>query len=514
MVARVPAHAHSWRRRQRHAVEKISSRPYPSWLVRGQVERRSWNDPELDEAFFRRGVPVVLTGGCPLSKELVGLWNFSYFCEHNCGGYRHFAVHYAPRSTTRFNRFYGEGLGKGGVLGLSFREFAERIRASSDTRYYLQSAVVWGKAAGSRDRKSAPGGEIDADGTEKLHHGPYGDKMASDLQNKIDWRWLTKVCKACGNKGIESVSLWAGHGGGATPIHYDMSDNFMCMLQGRKQILLFPPSDAFQLYPYRMDHPMDAFAQVDVESPDVNRFPSCSRLRGLETTLHPGEVLWLPANYWHFVKQLDEGQENISLNYWIGSTKAIREETLLRAERLARSLPPPTLEDVINSSMASLAVATHTAASKKRKQQQDVRDDELLASGGRDLSVAGGSSASIDEDREWFANWDDSGRRCVFKARELETECREHFGGDAAKACQFLSKLAEGADAPKGGEWPVNSAEHLFATQLRFKLVATLGLEQGNALLRAMARDGRLHPGLAPKVGKDAVSTVQQVTAR
>ena len=171
-------------------------------------------------------MPVVLTGGCPLSKELVGLWNFSYFCEHNCGGYRHFAVHYAPRSTTRFNRFYGEGLGKGGVLGLSFREFAERIRASGDTRYYLQSAVVWGKAAGSRDRKSAPGGEIDADGTEKLHHGPYGDKMASDLQNKIDWRWLTKVCKACGNKGIESVSLWAGHGGGATPIHYDMSDNF------------------------------------------------------------------------------------------------------------------------------------------------------------------------------------------------------------------------------------------------------------------------------------------------
>ena len=58
-VARAPAHAQSWRRRQRHAVEKISSRPYPSWLIRGQVERRSWNDPELDEAFFRRGVPVA-----------------------------------------------------------------------------------------------------------------------------------------------------------------------------------------------------------------------------------------------------------------------------------------------------------------------------------------------------------------------------------------------------------------------------------------------------------------------
>ena len=80
-------------------------------------------------------------------------------------------------------------------------------------------------------------------------------------------------------------------------------------------------------------------------------------------------------------------------------------------------------------------------------------------------------------------------------------------GGDAAKACQFLSKLAEGADAPKGGEWPVNSEEHLFATQLRFKLVATLGLEQGNALLRAMARDGRLHPGLAPPLGKAVVGT-------
>ena len=38
---------------------------------------------------------------------------------------------------------------------------------------------------------------------------------------------------------------------------------------------------------------MVSYAMVDVERPDIDRFPALRRARGLECTLHPGEVLWL-----------------------------------------------------------------------------------------------------------------------------------------------------------------------------------------------------------------------------
>jgi hypothetical protein len=35
-----------------------------------------------------------------------------------------------------------------------------------------------------------------------------------------------------------------------TPCHYDSLSNFLAQLQGKKSILLFPPSETFNLYPY------------------------------------------------------------------------------------------------------------------------------------------------------------------------------------------------------------------------------------------------------------------------
>ena len=47
----------------------------------GPIERRRWDDPEVD-SLIRRGIPVILTGGCPLASNLVGRWTFSYLKKH------------------------------------------------------------------------------------------------------------------------------------------------------------------------------------------------------------------------------------------------------------------------------------------------------------------------------------------------------------------------------------------------------------------------------------------------
>lgn len=99
-----------------------------------------------------------------------------------------------------------------------------------------------------------------------------------------------------------------------TPCHYDKSDNFLMQVLGTKRVLLFPPDESFRLYPYPVGHPLDTFAMVDVEHPNMERFPLCTGLRGREVLLRPGDILHIPRFWWHHVGQ---GQgDNISVNFW------------------------------------------------------------------------------------------------------------------------------------------------------------------------------------------------------
>ena len=55
-------------------------------------------------------------------------------------------------------------------------------------------------------------------------------------------------------------------------MHFDALSNFFTQLVGRKAVLVFPPSQSFNVYPHARTHPMDTYAQVDVEEPDLDRF--------------------------------------------------------------------------------------------------------------------------------------------------------------------------------------------------------------------------------------------------
>lgn len=118
-------------------------RPYPSWLVKAQVERRRWDDPEV-AAFLKRGEPIVVTD-LPLCQRLVNRWTYDYVAKHHEGTA---STHFVPRTTTRVTRFYGDGAGEGGILSMRFRDFVEVARKNERLvqptwRYYLQMLLMW-----------------------------------------------------------------------------------------------------------------------------------------------------------------------------------------------------------------------------------------------------------------------------------------------------------------------------------------------------------------------------------
>ena len=63
-----------------------------------------------------------------------------------------------------------------------------------------------------------------------------------------------------------------------------------------------------------------------------------------------------------------------------------------------------------------------------------------------------------------------------------------------AKVGGVLSALAYGVDS----SWPRDSPGVHIASQVRHHLLTVLGEKRAAAVLRGVARNGRLHPGLAP----------------
>ncbi|XP_028991592.1 HSPB1-associated protein 1 homolog isoform X1 [Betta splendens] len=119
-----------------------------------------------------------------------------------------------------------------------------------------------------------------------------------------------------GRDGKEST-LWIGTEGANTPCHMDSYGcNLVLQVQGRKRWHLFPPEDTANLYPTRIPYEESSvFSRVDVLRPELGRFPAFRRARPHVVTLQPGQVLYVPRHWWHYVQSVDP--ITVSVNSWI-----------------------------------------------------------------------------------------------------------------------------------------------------------------------------------------------------
>lgn len=115
--------------------------------------------------------------------------------------------------------------------------------------------------------------------------------------------------------------IWAGNQT-VVPAHFDHSDNLACVLAGQRTFTLFPPEQATNLYigPLQGAPTGAALSLVDILAPDFTRFPryATALKAAQQATLQPGEVLFLPALWWHHVQATTDF--NLLVNYWWGGS--------------------------------------------------------------------------------------------------------------------------------------------------------------------------------------------------
>jgi [protein]-arginine 3-hydroxylase / protease len=110
------------------------------------------------------------------------------------------------------------------------------------------------------------------------------------------------------------TNLWVGIGGNISPLHHDMSENLLSQVRGRKRILLFEPNQTSLLYPFPAHSKIPYMSQINIEQPDIDKFPKFQKAKYMECLIEPGDMLFIPAFWWHQVYSLDE--LNISVNFW------------------------------------------------------------------------------------------------------------------------------------------------------------------------------------------------------
>ncbi len=145
----------------------------------------------------------------------------------------------------------------------------------------------------------------------------FGGKTPHGLMKSMPWP---------NDLQFEGTSPYVASTGVTGKAHYDHWYAFLIQLHGAKKVKLFPPRDYSFIYPHHemaADKPRRAL--VDLDNPDFERFPLLRRTHGEVVVLSPGDLLYLPVDWWH---EVETSGFSISIN------RRLRRNTLTWAKAL------------------------------------------------------------------------------------------------------------------------------------------------------------------------------------
>jgi hypothetical protein len=94
--------------------------------------------------------------------------------------------------------------------------------------------------------------------------------------------------------------FWYGPAGTVTPVHHDLTNNFMAQVRGRKRVKIIAPYESADIYNDR-----HCYSPIDLEQPDLRKFPRFANVNVIDVVIGPGDLFFLPVGWWHHVRALD-----------------------------------------------------------------------------------------------------------------------------------------------------------------------------------------------------------------
>jgi hypothetical protein len=226
----------------------------------GAVERRErLSRDEFLEQYYFQNRPVIITGAFD-SWPARTQWNFDYF-RARCGDCE-VEVQFGRNSDPNYE------INQPNLKRIMpFREYVDLVEGSGTTNDFYMTA---NNTSQNRVSLTALWADVPT-------IGEYLDPASPD-----------------------TGFFWFGPAGTRTPFHHDLTNNFMAQVIGRKRVMLVPMSDTPHMY-----NNLHCYSQVDGSAIDVTRFPALQQTNLIECTIGPGDLLFLPIGWWHYVEGLE-----------------------------------------------------------------------------------------------------------------------------------------------------------------------------------------------------------------
>lgn len=114
------------------------------------------------------------------------------------------------------------------------------------------------------------------------------------------WDDIVQIPEYLDGSSPQKGFFWFGPKGTITPLHHDLTNNFMAQVYGRKLVRLVPSCDLAHVY---NDH--QCYSRVDAGHVDPQQLPDFSNCHVIDCEIGPGEILFLPIGWWHYVVGLE-----------------------------------------------------------------------------------------------------------------------------------------------------------------------------------------------------------------
>jgi hypothetical protein len=110
------------------------------------------------------------------------------------------------------------------------------------------------------------------------------------------------------------TSAWLGPKGTVSPLHYDPYHNILTQVAGFKFIRIVSPNHSAKLYPRAA--PRHNNSAVNLDDVDHELFPLFKDAPSQVCVLGPGDMLYIPRHWWHYVRSLSP---SFSVNFFWGA---------------------------------------------------------------------------------------------------------------------------------------------------------------------------------------------------
>ncbi|XP_061186498.1 tRNA wybutosine-synthesizing protein 5-like [Saccostrea echinata] len=221
---------------------------------------------------FEERTPVILRG--QYIGDVTEKWSsVEYLAEK--GGAKPVKIHVSPIPQMDFiNKNFA-------YKSLPFNEFVRRAAEDTHKEFFIsETEKYYLRALGDDVRKEVA--DISVQFPELAQDLVIPDLFPRD-------RFFSSVFRIA-SRGLQ---LWT---------HYDVMDNILIQISGRKKVVLFDPADAHNLYLNG-----DKSEVLDIDHPDSEKYPKFYSAIRYEGQLEPGDILFIPALWFHNVVSLDFG---------------------------------------------------------------------------------------------------------------------------------------------------------------------------------------------------------------